>query len=72
MGGPIAAHMATPVLCHPSCFPHSLQLIPNVCRLWSEDKALQAVTNTLQMCLTENEEDVALLLGVLDVFMDIP
>lgn len=43
-----------------------------MCRLWSEDKALQAVTNTLQMCLTEDEEDVALLLGVLDVFMDLP
>ena len=64
-------HDNTSPLVTTSC-PTPLQLIPNVCRLWSEDKALQAVANTLQMCLTENEEDVALLVGVLGVFMEIP
>ena len=42
-----------------------------MCRLWVDDNALKAVTNSMQMCLAEEDEDIALFMNVLSVFVEI-
>ena len=51
-----------------SSYAHS-QLLEGVLRLWREDKGLQAMTNTIQGCFSEDSSDIPLFMDALNCFL---